>query len=100
MLETKAVVDLGSIAAGKHLKGQIRVKNIGVNPLHIRRAYSADKQIMLKPCKAVKSSRTGVIQVDINTQGRNPGKYSREVVIISNDYEHSIQKVTLMWTVQ
>ena len=100
MLETKAVVDLGSIAAGKHLKGQIRVKNIGVNPLHIRRAYSADKQIMLKPCKAVKSSRTGVIQVDINTVGRNPGKYSREVVIISNDYEHSIQKVTLMWTVQ
>ncbi len=100
MLETKSVVDLGTIAAGKHLKGQIKVKNIGVNPLHIRRAYSADKQIVLKPCKAVKSGRTGTIQVDVNTQGRNPGKYSREVVIISNDYEHSIQKVTLMWTIQ
>jgi hypothetical protein len=100
ILETKSVVDLGTIAAGKHLKGQIHVKNIGVNPLQIRRAYSVDKQIALKPCKAVKSGRTGNIQVDINTKGRNPGKYSREVVIISNDYEHSIQKVTLMWTVQ
>jgi hypothetical protein len=99
ILETKSVVDLGTIAAGKHLKGQIHVKNIGVNPLQIRRAYSVDKQIALKPCKAVKSGRTGNIQVDINTKGRNPGKYSREVVIISNDYEHSIQKVTLMWTV-
>jgi hypothetical protein len=100
ILETKSVVDLGTIAAGKHLKGQIHVKNIGVNPLQIRRAYSVDKQIALKPCKAVKSGRTGNIQVDINTKGRNPGKYSREVVIISNDYEHSIQKVTLMWTIQ
>jgi hypothetical protein len=100
ILETKSVVDLGTIAAGKHLKGQIHVKNIGVNPLQIRRAYSVDKQITLKPCKAVKSGRTGNIQVDIDTKGRNPGKYSREVVIISNDYEHSIQKVTLMWTVQ
>ena len=100
ILETKSVVELGTIAAGKHLKGQIHVKNIGVNPLQIRRAYSVDKQITLKPCKAVKSGRTGNIQVDINTKGRNPGKYSREIVIISNDYGHSIQKVTLMWTVQ
>lgn len=100
ILETKATIDLGKVSAGKNIKGQIRVKNIGENPLLIRRAYSADKSISLKPCKALKSGKAGVIQVNVSTKGRNPGKYSREVIIISNDYSHSIKKVTLMWTVE
>lgn len=99
-LETQDMVDLGKVSAGKNLKGHIRVKNIGENPLLIRRAYSADKSINLKPCKSVKSGKTGVIQVEINTKGRNPGKYSREVTIINNDYKQSVKKVTLMWTIE
>lgn len=100
IIETQAVVDLGKVKAGKVIKGQLRVKNIGENPLLVRRAYSADKSIVLKACKSVKSGKTGVIQVSVNTKGRNPGKYSREVIIINNDYDHSIKKVTLMWTVE
>lgn len=100
IIETNAVVDLGKVAAGKNIKGQIQVKNIGVNPLLIRRAYSTDKQIFVKACKAIKSGKKGNIPVEIKTQGRNPGKYSREIVIISNDYGNSIKKVTLTWTIE
>jgi len=99
IIETEAVYDLGRIAAGKNHRFVIPVKNIGVNALEIRRVYSTEEAIIFKPVKAIKSGKKGGISLEINTKNMTPGQYSREVVIISNDYQNAIKKVTLTWSI-
>ena len=76
------------------------IKNIGVNPLEIRRAYAADKAVNVKQPKAVKSGKKGSIAVEINTKGMNPGAYGREVVVITNDYMNPIKRVKVNFVVE
>ena len=99
IIEALEAYDLGHIQAGKVHKFSFPIKNTGVNPLEIRRVYSTDAALTIKPVKAIKSGKKGAVVVDINTKNMTPGQYSREVVIISNDYQHSIKKVTLTWTI-
>ena len=100
ILECDADLDLGSMTAGKLAKGMIHLKNAGVAPLQIRRAYSSDSKVVLKPCKALKSGKKGVITIEINTEGMNPGKYSREIVVMTNDYKQPRKKVNVVWTIE
>lgn len=100
ILETATEINLGKAAAGKVLKGQLAVKNNGVNPLEIRRVYSADNKIVAKNPKAVKSGKKGNITIEVNTKDLQPGAYSREILVITNDYERSQQKVNVNFTVE
>ena len=99
-IEVPAEFNAGKIAKGKNLKFVFPIKNIGVNPLEIRRAYAADKALNVKQPKAVKSGKKGSIAVDINTKGMAPGAYGREVVIITNDYMTPIKRVKVNFTVE
>jgi hypothetical protein len=92
--------DAGKVAAGKVLKFTFPVKNIGVNPLEIRRIYSNDKSLNIKQPKSIKSGKKGSVIVEINTKGLQAGAYKREVVIISNDCINPIQKVTIEFFVE
>lgn len=100
IIESASSIDLGKAAAGKVLKGKVEVKNIGVNPLEIRRAYSTDRALVIKPCKAIKSGKKGSIAIEMNTKGLQPGTYNREVVIISNDYKVPNKKVKVSFSVE
>jgi hypothetical protein len=91
---------VGKIAAGKTHKYQFAIKNSGVNPLEIRRVYAADKALNVKQPKAIKSGKKGNVTVEINTKGLDAGAYTREVVVITNDYAKPIQKVQLHFTVE
>ena len=98
---TDGVVELGHIAKGKVLKGQLSLLNVGVNPLQVRRVTSNDKGIVLKPVKAVKSGKKGAIQLEINTANLEGGgaKYTRQVTIITNDPQMPQKTVTVVWVV-
>ena len=98
--EIDAEHNVGKVVAGKVLKAVIPVKNSGVNPLEIRRAYCSDKSLVCKTPKAIKSGKKGALAVDINTKGMKPGNYSREVVVMTNDYKASVKKITLRFTVE
>jgi len=100
IIEIEKDIDAGKIAAGKALKMVIPVKNSGVNPLEIRRAYNADEHLRIKTPKAIKSGKKGAITVDIDTKGLEPGTYARQLLVISNDFEHSQKKITIRWTVE
>jgi hypothetical protein len=78
----------------------MQIKNIGVNPLEVRRVYSADKSINFKTPKAVKSGKKGNIGIEINTKGLEPGNYSREIVVITNDYQNAIKRIKVNFTVE
>ena len=100
ILETAAEFDLGKVAAGKTLKHMLPLKNSGLNPLEVRRVYSADPNIRTKAPKAIKSGKKGAVTVEVNTKGLQPGAYSRQLLVITNDYEHSQKKVTIKWVVE
>ena len=100
IIEVPAEFNIGNVAAGKVVKYGFPIKNSGVNPLEVRRAYATDSRLTLKAPKPVKSGKKGVVTAEINTKGLEPGAYSREVVIITNDYVNPIKKVRLNFTVE
>lgn len=100
IIEVPNEFNVGTLAAGKVHKYVFPIKNIGVNPLEIRRIYAVDKALTCKQPKAIKSSKKGTVAVDINTKGLQPGAYTREVIIISNDYMNSVRRVKLNFTVE
>ncbi len=100
ILEVAADFNAGKVAAGKTVKYVIPFLNIGVNPLEVRRAYCTDSHLKVKAGKAVKSGKKGTLAVDINTKGLQPGAYSREIVLITNDYKKSVQRIKLNFTVE
>lgn len=100
IIETAEIYNAGKIASGKVLKYVFPIKNSGVNALEVRRAYCIDKAITVKAPKAIKTGRKGNIGIDINTKGMQPGNYSREITIISNDYQNSVKHVKINFVVE
>ena len=100
IIETLAEFNAPKVAAGKNVKFVFPIKNSGVNPLEIRRVYSAESRLAIKQPKAIKSGKKGNVTIDINAKNLEPGAYSREVVIISNDYANPIKKVKVNFTVE
>ena len=100
IIEVPGEFNAGKLAAGKVHKYVLTLKNIGVNPLEVRRAYSVDERLVCKAPKAIKSGKKGAINVTIDVRGLEPGAYSREVVVITNDYQNPTKKVRLNFTVE
>ena len=100
IIELANELEAGKAVAGKTIKYHFPIKNTGVNPLEVRRIYCADEHLTIKAPKAIKSGKKGAATVEINTKGLTPGEYSRTLLVITNDYEHSQKKVTLKWTVE
>lgn len=100
IMEMANNINLGKVAAGKTLKTSFPIKNTGVNPLEVHRVYCADSNLRLKAPKPIKSGKKGAVTVEINTKDMQPGAYSRELLVITNDFERSQQKVTVNFTVE
>ena len=101
IIETKGDYYVGAIAAGKVQKCNLQLKNTGVKPLEVRRAYTTAENITVKSTpKAIKSGKKANITIEINTKGLEPASYTREVMIISNDFEHARKKVTIHFDVE
>ena len=96
-----ADANAGKIAAGKTIKYVIPFLNIGVNPLEVRRVYCADNRLKVKAAKpTVKSGKKGAIAVDINAKALEKGAYSREIVLITNDYKNPVKRIKINFTVE
>ena len=100
IMETALEYNVGKIAAGKNHKFSFPIQNSGVNPLEIRRIYSSDNYLTFKTPKAIKSGKKGAVNLEINAKQLKPGEYTTDVVIISNDYLHSIKKIKLNFVVE
>ena len=100
IIEVSKHMDLGKVAAGKSHRFILPILNVGVNPLEIRRVLCIDPALTVKAPKSIKSGKKGPITIDINAKNLEPGVYSREIMIINNDYKRSIQRVIVNFTVE
>lgn len=100
IIEILSAQNAGSAVAGKNIKFNFPIKNSGVNPLEIRRIYSTDNHLAIKQPKAIKSGKKGMVSLTINTNGLKPGNHSSEIVVISNDYQHPVQRVIVSYDIK
>lgn len=100
IMETENSLNLGNIAAGKIHKEQLALKNAGANPLEIRRIYCVGSNISAKAPKPVKSGKKGIVSIEVNAKNLQPGAYSREVVIITNDYLNPVKHIKVDFFVE
>lgn len=98
--DIQQTIDLGTLAAGKKVKKSITVRNLGTNPLIVRRVVSTNAAVTAIQPKAIKSGRKGDIKIEVNTTGMKPTTYKRELSVITNDPKHPIHKVIVVWTIQ
>lgn len=96
--EVSSTIGLGKLGIGKKVKKAITFQNGGPSPLLVRRVYCSDSTIELTAPKAVKSGKKAEIKVVLTT-AKEPGDYSRELLVITNDPLTPVKKVTLTWTV-
>ena len=95
------VIELPTVAAGATLKGEFNLLNAGVDPLLVRRVYTLDDQrIKTKAVTSVKSGKKGKIAIEVNTKDQKAGTYVRQMVIITNDPQQPIKRVTIRWTIK
>ena len=51
-------------------------------------------------CLAIKSGKKGAINLEINAKGMTAGAYSREVIVITNDYANPIKRIKINFVVE
>jgi len=97
--------ELGTVAAGAKLVKNITLKNSGAkDALVIRRIVNNAKNMTINAKKSVKAGKTLPIKIEINTveNGKTlaPGKYTREITLITNDPKQSTQKIKINWVIE
>jgi hypothetical protein len=100
IIEMVSTVNVGTLAAGKKVSKKMMIKNVGINTMLIRRAYSNDNRIEVVAPKSIKGGKTAELRFDINTTGAKPAQYSREITIITNDPNKPIHKIKVNWMVK
>lgn len=101
IIEVPAELNAGKFSAGKVHKYAFAIHNSGVRALEVRRAYCPDERVVVKSApKPIKSGKKGTIALDINTKELKPGAYSRDIIIITNDFANPIKKVKLSFVVE
>ena len=101
ILDIAAVVNVGTIAAGKAGKRTITLTNVGADPLKIRRVLNNSKEVKATISKnELKNGKSAQLKLEVAAAGLEPGAYSRQLTIISNDPAKPKFVVTINWTVE
>ena len=100
IVEIEHQIDLGEIPANKKVKKLLQIKNVGSNPLAIRRVYTVAKDLKTTAPKQLKGGKKGSISMEINTTQLNPGQYKRIIKLITNDPKAPIQDIMVIWVVK
>ncbi len=90
VLSVSNSISLGTLKKNSNKTFEIQYKNDGKSPL-ILRAVSLDASSTTAtfPTKGIKSGKTGVIRVKVNTSALKSGKFTQRMTVVSNDPNRS-----------
>jgi len=101
ILDAANVINVGTIASGKAGKRTVVLTNVGADPLKIRRVLNNSKEIKATVSKTeLKNGKSAQLKLEVAGAGLEPGAYSRQLTIITNDPAKSKFVVTVNWTVE
>lgn len=99
--DVPASIDLGKFVHGKKHKATVSISNSGANALLVRRALvSEDSHLHLTAPKAIKSGKKADIRIEIDATQLEPGVYKRNMLVITNDPDHSRPTVSITYTIE
>lgn len=100
ILQTNGEINFGKVKADDLLKQVFFVKNIGINPLFIRKFETSNNLIKIK-CKKliIKENRKSKIILQLNTNSLSTGHYSTKICIISNDLHNQEHIIECKWQI-
>jgi hypothetical protein len=76
----------GSVKQGSKVRGKVGIKNVGINPLEIRRIVNTNGEIAIVPLKMnIRSGHTDNLKIDIDAKSLPKGDYKRSFTIQTND---------------
>lgn len=101
ILDVAATVNMGNIAAGKTGKRTINLTNVGADPLKIRRVLNNSNDLRAAVSKTeLKNSKSAQLKLEVPTAGLEPGAYSRQLTLITNDPAKPRFIMTVNWVVE
>lgn len=101
ILDAAATVNMGNIVAGKSAKRTVNLTNVGSNPLKIRRVLNSSSELRAAVNKTeLKNGKSAQLKLEVLTAGLEPGAYSRQLTVITNDPAKPKFIVTVNWTVE
>ncbi len=106
IVEADYQIDLGTVKSGQKISGKGSLKNVGVNPLYIRRVILPDDLVNLSVKNStVKSGKTTTMNATASTIQKDgtplvAGVYRRVVRILTNDPKKSNINITVSWTIE
>lgn len=105
IIEIDSKINLGTVKAGKKASVKAAVKNVGVNPLYIRRILPADELVTLNTSTKINGGKSATMTITAGTikaDGTHlePGVYRRNIRLITNDPKKSNAVVEVTWTVE
>ena len=101
ILDIAATINMGNIAAGKVGKRTINLTNVGADPLKIHRVLNNSKDFRASVNKnELKNGKSASLKLEVPTAGLQPGAYSRQLTLITNDPAKPRFIVTVNWTVE
>ncbi len=101
ILQIEQKVDLGEVKHGEKLSKKVTIKNVGVNPLIIRKlTCKAASGLELRPAKpTIKGGKSSTITFSVDTKDLKVSAYTRQVELITNDPSRSRIYITVTWKV-
>lgn len=77
---------MGNIKKGSKVRGKVAVKNVGINPLELRRVVNNNSDIAIHPMKmSIKGGRTENFKIDVDSKFLPKGEYKKTFTVQTND---------------
>lgn len=84
------ILHLGKIKKGSKIRGKFTIKNVGINPLEIRRVINNNSDMTITPQRTtIRGGRTEHMLIYVNTQYLPKGDYKKTFTLQTNDPNRS-----------
>lgn len=95
-----STLQFGNIKQGKKIKGKITLKNVGINPLKIRKINNANNDITIIPQKTtIAGGKKTQLHIYIDTAKLVKGKYQKSFSVQTNDPITTVIVYTLQFEI-
>lgn len=108
IVEIAKSIDLGTVKAGSQITYKTALKNLGSNPLEVRRLFNNTGNYFTANVqkKTVKGGKSTNLVFTVNTKAtkehgqQEVGTYSRQIELMTNDPKNPRVKINVLWKVE
>ncbi len=91
---------MGNVKQGNKVRGRVAIKNVGINPLELRRVVNNNSDITIHPMRmSIRGGRTENFRIDIDSRYLPKGEYKKAFTVQTNDPINTYVTFTIIYKV-